>query len=87
MRFVPIILLLGLTGCATVSPGNPKLQVAIPTACEELAKEVSAPALREGDKALAALARTRAALGMANGNIRATRDCQASQRGRFANGG
>lgn len=86
MRFIPIIVLLGLTGCATVPNGNPKLQVAISTTCEDLAKEVSAPALRESDKALAALARTRAALGMANRNIRATKDCQATQRGRFAHG-
>jgi len=72
-------------GCET-STGNPKLNVAIPDSCQRNAQIVSAPAMKEGDDALALLARTRAALGLANRRIAAVRDCDADIRKRFAAG-
>jgi hypothetical protein len=51
-----------------------------------LAKTVPYPAVSNGQSAKAALARHRAALGQANGNLVATRECQALQRERFARG-
>lgn len=65
---------------------RPLVERQIPADCEALAQPVSAPAMKAGDDALAALARTRAALGMANRRIIATRSCVATVRERFAGG-
>lgn len=71
-------------GCAT-SPGSPSVAaVQIPRDCEDLAREVAYPAVTKGQSAKVAVARHRAALGQANGNLRATRECQVQQRQRFA---
>jgi hypothetical protein len=75
-----------LTACAGL-PGSPgKVSVQIPRDCENLAKTVPYPAVTKGQSAKASVARHRAALGQANGNLKATHDCQVSQRERFANG-
>jgi hypothetical protein len=60
--------------------------VQIPRDCELLAKTVPYPAVTKGQPAKVAVARHRAALGQANGNLVATRTCQEQQRQRFANG-
>lgn len=75
-----------LTACAT-SPGSPtRASVQIPRDCENLAQPVPYPAVNQGQSAKASVARHRAALGQANGRLEATRDCQAQQRERLANG-
>lgn len=74
-------------GCAT-SPGNPSAPtVQIPRDCELLASTVPYPAVSKGLSAKVAIARHRAALGQANGNLAATRTCQERQRQRFAGEG
>lgn len=45
------------------------------------------PDLKTGQSAKSALAQHRAALVTADGNLDATRECQANQRERFAKGG
>jgi len=60
--------------------------VQIPRDCELLAQTVPYPAVNAGMAAKVAVARHRAALGQANGNLVATRTCQERQRERFANG-
>jgi len=75
-----------LTACAGL-PGSPtKASVQIPRDCEDLAKIVPYPPVTKGQSAKVSVARHRAALGQANGNLKATHDCQVSQRERFANG-
>jgi hypothetical protein len=75
-----------LTACAT-SPGSPtRATVQIPRDCELLAATVPYPTVTKGQSAKVAVARHRAALGQANGNLVATRTCQEQQRQRFANG-
>lgn len=61
-------------------------RVQIPRDCEALARTVAYPDVSKGQSAKVAVARHRAALGQANGNLVATRDCQAAQRERFARG-
>lgn len=56
----------------------------IPRDCEDLAKEVPLPPVAKGQSAKVSVAKHRAALGEANGNLKATRECQAHQRRRFA---
>lgn len=58
----------------------------IPRDCEGLAASVPLPDIARGQSAKAALARHRAALINADGNLDATRECQANQRERFAKG-
>ena len=75
-----------LPGCAhsPIAPGDVSVQ--IPRDCEQLARNVSVPdPARDRANGKLALARTTAALVEANGNIDATRECQANQRERFAN--
>jgi hypothetical protein len=60
--------------------------VQIPRDCELLADTVPYPTVSTGMSAKAAVARHRAALGQANGNLVATRTCQELQRQRFAGG-
>lgn len=76
--------MLTLTGCAGSlgSPSTP--EVNIPPDCEELAVRVPTPRFQPGTSAKIALARTTVALGKANNNLDATRECQANQRLRFA---
>lgn len=74
-----------LGGCATF--GSPAPSVQIPRDCENLAQRVDPPPVRAGMNAKAALAQTRGALATANGNLDATRECQAAQRQRFAGEG
>lgn len=75
-----------LTACAT-SPGSPtRASIQIPRDCEDLAQPVPYPPVALKGNAKASVARHRAALGQANGRLEATRDCQAQQRERFANG-
>ncbi len=82
-----ILMIATLTACAA-SPGSPsKPAVQIPRDCEELAKTVPYPPVAKGQNAKASVARHRAALGQANGNLEATRECQAAQRERFAREG
>jgi hypothetical protein len=71
-------------GCKTLgdSPSAPAVQ--IPRDCEDLAKEVPYPPVTKGQSAKASVAKHRAALGQANGNLKATRECQTHQRQRFA---
>jgi hypothetical protein len=78
--------MLTLTACATSQGSPPAGSIQIPRDCELLAKTVPYPAVSKGQSAKAALARHRAALGQANGNLVATRECQALQRERFARG-
>lgn len=73
-----------LTACG-VSLGSPtRATVQIPRDCELLAATVAYPAVTKGQSAKVAVARHRAALGQANGNLVATRTCQEQQRQRFA---
>ncbi len=69
--------------CSTshVSPSQATVQ--IPRDCEELARTVPYPSVAVGMNAKVSLARHRAALGQANGNLVATRTCQQEQRERF----
>lgn len=76
-----------LTACGA-SPGSPTVAtVQIPRDCELLAATVPYPAVTKGQSAKVAVARHRAALGQANGNLVATRTCQEQQRQRFAGEG
>jgi hypothetical protein len=75
-----------LTACAT-SPASQRVAVQIPRDCEDLARTVPYPAVTVGMSAKVAMARHRAALGQANGNLVATRECQQRQREVFAAGG
>lgn len=78
-----ILMTLTCGACAT-SPGSPsRATVQIPRDCEELARTVPYPAVAKGQHAKVAVARHRAALGQANGNLVATRTCQQVQRERF----
>jgi hypothetical protein len=61
--------------------------VQIPRDCEDLAQEVPYPPIYLKQSAKASEARHRAALKQANGNLRATRQCQEQQRQRFAGEG
>jgi flagellin-like hook-associated protein FlgL len=74
-----------LGGCET--SGNPQLAVNIPADCERNAQTVSQPAMKVGDDAMSALARTRAALGLANRRLESVAECEARMRARFAKGG
>jgi len=66
-------------------PGSPTVpSVQIPRDCELLAATVPYPAVSKGQSAKVSVARHRAALGQANGNLVATRTCQQQQRQRFA---
>lgn len=77
---------MGMCAACTTLPGSPThIGVQIPRDCELLAKPVPYPAVTAGMSAKVAVARHRAALGQANGNLVATRDCQIAQRERFAN--
>jgi hypothetical protein len=79
-------MMLMLTACAG-SQGSPtRATVQIPQDCELLAQTVPYPAVSTGQNAKVSVARHRAALGQANGNLVATRTCQEQQRERFANG-
>lgn len=74
-------------GACTTLPGSPTVaSVQIPRDCELLAATVPYPVVAKGQSAKAAVARHRAALGQANGNLAATRTCQEQQRQRFASG-
>lgn len=75
-------------GACTTLPGSPTVAtVQIPRDCELLAATVPYPAVAKGQSAKVAVARHRAALGQANGNLVATRACQEQQRQRFAGEG
>ncbi len=71
-------------GCATLpnSPTTPTVQIS--RDCEDLAQEVPYPPVYLKQSAKVSEARHRAALKQANGNLRATRQCQERQRQRFA---
>jgi hypothetical protein len=60
--------------------------VTIPRACEDLAKTVDHPDLVEGGDPRVAVGEYAVALDTANGNIDATRKCQAGQRERMKAG-
>jgi hypothetical protein len=49
--------------------------MAIPASCEDIARPVMVRRLQEGDDAVAHLARTRAALGIANRTIARVKNC------------
>ena len=74
-----------LSACETLS--SPKLKVSVPDNCERLAHPVPDHVMKIGDSALAALAETRAKLGIANRRLKATQKCVAKVRERFARGG
>lgn len=76
-----------LTGCATSQNAPESVSVQIPRDCERLAATVPLPDLAKGQNAKASLAQHRGGLIRANGNLDATRECQANQRDRFARGG
>lgn len=74
-----------LAACTTLPP---PLAVEISTACESLAAEVPLPSDKITGKDLGTVAdENRAVAIRANGNLRATRNCQKDQRERFAKGG
>lgn len=82
MRGFDLATLLGvlaIAGCATPAVGP---QVVIPTVCEENAKTVAFPAV-EADPSIT-IAKTRAALAIANHTIVNTRDCIKGVREGFA---
>lgn len=69
------------------SPGAPEsVSVQIPRDCEALAQSVPLPDVAKGQRAKSSLAQHRASLIKADGNLDATRECQANQRERFAKG-
>lgn len=72
------------TACASAPKAGSPTGFQIPRDCEELAQAVPGPAWRKGDNAKALLGRTTAALDRANGNLDATKACQARQRESFA---
>lgn len=74
-----------LSGCAhSVAPSN--LSIQIPRDCEALARNVEDPALDVATDPKLAVGEYEVALDEANGNLTATRTCQANQRKRFAKG-
>lgn len=75
---------LGACAGSPISPQTASVQ--IPRDCENLARTVPYPSVSVGMNPKVALARHRSALGQANGNLKATHECQVSQRERFANG-
>jgi hypothetical protein len=86
-----LLLLAILTGCTTSSlesrsptPANQSL--ALSRGCEQLAREVDDPAVTDADDPWRKIGEYAVALGEANSNIAATRNCQAHQRERFAKG-
>jgi hypothetical protein len=74
-------------GCKTSGEVRPPLAVQIPNDCERLARDVGFPALTGTVDVKLLLARYRAALVLANKNLKATRECQAEMRVRYAAGG
>lgn len=79
-----VAICVSIAGCASVPDAAPPAAVAISTACEDLAQTVDGPAWRQGADAKVVLADTTLALRSANGNLVATHDCQAQQRGNYA---
>jgi hypothetical protein len=74
-----------MAGCSTLH-NSLTVAVQIPRDCEDLARPVPYPSVAVGMNAKVSLARHRAALGQANTNLVATRDCQKQQREHFAGG-
>lgn len=74
-----------LSACSTLHGSPSNIAVGIPRDCERLAQRVPFPANAKGDGAKLQLAKHRGALGRANNNLDATRECQVNQRQRFAN--
>lgn len=73
-----------VASCASVPGPSADAGVQISRACEDLAQGVDAPEWRKGANAKALLADTTVALDEANGNLAATRLCQANQRQTYA---
>lgn len=79
------MLICGFAAACASSPRSVSPQgIQIPRDCEQLAKRVNEPAWRTGDSAKMLLGRTTSSLIQANGNLDATRTCQARQRQQFA---
>ncbi|UFZ05492.1 hypothetical protein LQG66_04010 [Bradyrhizobium ontarionense] len=60
--------------------------MALPRDCEQLARNVDDPTVGETSDPWRAIGEYAVALGEANGNIDATRECQRRQRERFGKG-
>ena len=70
-----------LSGCATSgAPSAGKQGYFISTACEDLARNVNEPTVTLATNPKLAVGEFKVALGEANGNLTATRTCQANQR-------
>lgn len=78
--------MLTLTACAHPPSAPASASVQLPRDCERLAVSIPLPDITKGQNAKAALAQHRSALIRADGNLDATRQCQANQRERFAKG-
>lgn len=90
--FVLLVLAL-LSGCTTSNvessapaPAPPKQSVALSRACEDLAQNVDDPVVTEHSDPWQKTGEYAAALGDANANIDATRECQRRQRERLNKG-
>lgn len=90
--FVLLVLAL-LSGCTTSNvedrlpaPTPPKQSVALSRACEDLARNVDDPIVTEKSDPWQKTGEYAGALGEANANIDATRECQRRQRERLNKG-
>jgi hypothetical protein len=68
------------------APSQSKQGHYIPRDCENLAQNVDDPAVTLATNPKLAVGEYKVALGQANDNITATRNCQANQRNRLAKG-
>jgi hypothetical protein len=79
-----------LTGCETFSAGGPPPAghngVMLPRDCENLARNVDDPKVSPRSDPWRVIGQYAVALGEANGNIDATRECQGGQRERMSKG-
>jgi hypothetical protein len=72
-------------GCATLQ-GDPPLAVILPDDCDKNAKPVPYPQIAAGEDLGVRSARYAAALGQANGRLKAVSMCNAAVRARFSKG-
>jgi hypothetical protein len=64
-----------LAGCVTAGDSFAQKPAEPPRACEDLARTVSKPSFKDTDDPYVIAARYNQKLGLANGNLRATRKC------------
>lgn len=90
---VALLVLASSTGCTTSNvesrqpaPSRPSQSVVLSRACEDLARNVDDPVVTEQSDPWQKIGEYAVALGEANANTDATRECQKRQRERLAKG-